>query len=218
MAFGYPVFLELGGRKAVVIGEQAVRDGKVEGLVAAGAAQVIVVAERPARVLDDLEAEHSPYVDVQRRAWRPDDLEGALVVVASSDDDAERAAIAREARARGALVNVMDDVANCDWAAPAIVRRGELAIAISTGGRSPALAKKMRIELEERFGAEWAGVLGVLRSVREETLPHLPDLRVRAARWSEALDLDEAETLLREGRGAELHDRLVSRLLLESEA
>ena len=148
MPFGYPVYLELGGRKAVVIGESAVREGKVEGLLEAGAAHVVVIASRPASRLIELEQEHSPYVAVERRPWRPEDQDGAFVVIASGDQPADRAAIAREARRRGALVNVMDDVPNCDWAAPSVVRRGDLLLAISTGGRSPALAKKIREELE----------------------------------------------------------------------
>ena len=146
MPFGYPVFLELAGRHAVVIGETAVREGKVEGLLAADVGSVTVVAERPAARLESLAA-LDPRVTVERRAWRPADLDGAFVCVASSDDPAERAAVAREARDRGVLVNVMDDIPNCDWAAPSIVRRGELVLAISTGGASPALAKKLRLQL-----------------------------------------------------------------------
>ena len=68
----------------------------------------------------------------------------------------------------------MDDIPNCDWAAPALVRRGELVLAISTGGASPALAKRLRVQLTEEFGEEWSEVLAVLRAVREETLPLLP--------------------------------------------
>ena len=146
MPFGYPVFLELAGRHAVVIGETAVREGKVEGLLAADVGSVTVVAERPAARLESLAA-LDERVTVERRAWRPADLDGAFVCVASSDDPAERAAVAREARDRGVLVNVMDDIPNCDWAAPSIVRRGELVLAISTGGASPALAKKLRLQL-----------------------------------------------------------------------
>jgi precorrin-2 dehydrogenase/sirohydrochlorin ferrochelatase len=189
--FAYPVFLEVAGRRAVVIGSIALRDGKADQLRAAGA----IVEE------------------FAEGAWEPSDLDGAFVCVASSSDPAERDRIAREARARGVLVNVMDDVPNCDFAAPAVVRRGDLAIAISTGGRSPALARVLREELEARFGPEWAEVLDVLRAVREETTPALPDLRARSTRWREALDLDEAETLVREGRADELRRRLTSRLL-----
>ena len=212
MAFGYPVFLELGGRRALVIGESAVREGKVEGLVAAGASAVVVVACGPAARLAMLES-GGARVRVERRAWRPSDLDGMFVCVASSADPQDRDAIAREARAHGVLVNVMDDVPNCDWAAPSIVRRGDLAIAISTGGASPALAKKLREELSEAFGDEWSEVLAVLRRVREDTLPRLPDVRDRASRWAAALDTAEAAELVREGRAAELRDRLRARLL-----
>jgi len=213
MPFAYPVFLELGGRRCVVIGENAVREGKVEGLLAAGAGQVIVIADEPAGQLDALEQEHAPFVAVERREWRPGDLEGAYLCVASDPDAAARAAIAKACRSRAVLVNVMDDIENSDWAAPALVRRGDLVLAISTGGRSPALAKKLRQELEARFGAEWADMLQVLRQVRDETLPDLPDLGERARRWARALDLDEAEELIRDGRNDELADRLRSRLL-----
>jgi precorrin-2 dehydrogenase / sirohydrochlorin ferrochelatase len=191
MPFRYPVFLELQGKRAIVIGSFAVREGKDEQLRAAGA-----------RV--------SVFRDGE---WQPDDLDGAFVCVASSSDAAERRRISREARARGVLVNVMDDVSNCDFAAPAVVRRGDLVLAISTGGRSPALARRLREELEARFGPEWAIVLDILRDVRDATLAQLPDLRERARRWNDALDLDEAEELVRSGRAGELGHRLRERLL-----
>lgn len=212
MSFGYPVSLELGGRTAVVIGADAVRAGKVEGLLDAGCDDVLVIASVPAGRLADLEARDAR-VGIERRGWRPADLDGAAVVVASSDDADERAAIAREARSRGALVNVMDDVANCDWAAPSVLRRGDLVVAISTGGRSPALARKLRQELSERFGPEWIDVVEVLGAVREETRADVPDLQERAKRWERALDLDEAEELARQGQRDELGRRLRRRLL-----
>ncbi len=190
MPFGYPVMLELSGRRVVVIGDDAVRDGKVDALIAGGADDILVLS-----------------------TWEPSDLDGAFLCVAASRDPAERDAIAREARARGVLVNVMDDIPNCDWAAPAVVRRGELVMTVSTGGASPALAKKLRKELEARFGEEWSEVLRVLRAVREETLPLLPDFTTRAARWADALVLDEATRLVREGRADELASRLRARLL-----
>jgi precorrin-2 dehydrogenase/sirohydrochlorin ferrochelatase len=211
MPFGYPVMLELAGRRCVVIGSLAVQEGKVEGLLAAGATDVLVVASSPDARLADLEV--LPEVVVERRAWRADDLNGASLVVASSADAGEREAIAREARCRRALVNVMDDIPNCDWSAPAIVRRGELVLSITTGGASPALAKQLRAALSQEFGEEWSEVVSVLRAVREETMPSLPDFATRAQRWSDALDLDEAARLVREGRSEELASRLRTRLL-----
>jgi precorrin-2 dehydrogenase/sirohydrochlorin ferrochelatase len=106
----------------------------------------------------------------------------------------------------------MDDIPNCDFAAPAVVRRGELVLAISTGGRSPALARKLREELEQRFAAEWAELLEVLREVRGETLGLLPDLPERSRRWNEALNLEEAATLVASGRREELKANLLGRL------
>jgi uroporphyrin-III C-methyltransferase / precorrin-2 dehydrogenase / sirohydrochlorin ferrochelatase len=114
------------------------------------------------------------------------------------------------------LVNVMDDIPNCDWAAPAIVRRGDLVLAISTGGASPVLAKKLRALLAAEFGEEWSEVLAVLRAVRTETMPLLPDLSERAERWAAALDLAEAASLVGSGRGDELRRRLVDRLLTDA--
>jgi len=191
MAFAYPVFLELQGKRAVVIGSVATKEGKDDALRSAGA-EVAVFANG---------------------AWTPEDLDGASVCVASSSDAGERDAIARAARARGVLVNVMDDVPNCDFAAPAIVRRGDLVLAISTGGASPAVARKVREQLERRFGAEWGETLAVISEVRRETLPALGNLRVRANRWRQALDLDEAVELVRTGRADELRRTLIERLL-----
>ena len=191
MPFAYPVFLELSGKRAVVIGAQAVAGGKAAALAAAGAEVTVL----------------------ENGAWSPADLEGAFVCVAHSSDPSERDAIALAARDRGVLVNVMDDVSNCDFAAPAVVRRGDLVLAISTGGRSPALARKLREDLDARFGAEWAEVVEVLREVRQETLSYLPDLRERSRGWNEVLDLEEAATLVSSGRRDELKANLLGRLL-----
>jgi siroheme synthase-like protein len=210
MSFGYPVMLELAGRRCVVIGPQAIHEGKVEGLLAAGADDVLVVEPSLDDRFDDVAG-----VQVERRAWRPDDLEGAFLAVASSDDGAARAAIAREARARNVLVNVVDDIPRCDWAAPAVVRRGDLVLAIGTGGVSPAVARLVRERLQAEFGTEWAELLRVVGDVRRETLPSLPDLAERGRLWRQALDLDEAAGLIREGRGPELRELLHERLLGE---
>jgi precorrin-2 dehydrogenase/sirohydrochlorin ferrochelatase len=196
MAFAYPVFLELKGKRAVVIGSLAVEEGKDDALRSAGA-EVEVFANG---------------------AWTPEDLDAAFICVTSSSDADERDAIAKAARDRGVLVNVMDDVPNCDFAAPAIVRRGDLVLAISTGGASPAVARKVREDLERRFGSEWAETLAVISEVRRETLPVLGDLRVRAKRWRRALDLDEAIELVRTGRAEELRRTLIERLLGEGVA
>jgi precorrin-2 dehydrogenase/sirohydrochlorin ferrochelatase len=189
--FAYPVSLDLVGRTAVVIGEEAVAQGKDRALEEAGA----VVRVR------------------SESDWTPQDLDGAFLCVAASADERTREAVYRAARERGVLVNVMDDVARCDFAAPAVVRRGDLTIAVATGGRSPALARRLRERFEERFGPEWAEALEVLGEVRDETLPLLPDLADRSRRWAGALDLEELAALVRTGRRDEAKARLWARLL-----
>ena len=211
MPFAYPVMLEVAGKRCVVIGDDAVREGKVDALLAAGATDVLVVAEGPTGRLDELE--HTDGVTIERRTWKCQDLNGAFLVLGASRDAGERVALAREARCRNAIVNVIDDIPNCDFAAPSVIRRGELLLAIGTGGASPALSKRIRLELEQRYGPEWAEVVQILRKVREETTPSLPSFRERAERWAAALDPDEAAALVREGRGDELHTVLVERLL-----
>ena len=212
MAFGYPVFLELAGRRAVVVGEFAVQAGKVDGLLTAGAT-VTVVAKGPEAELRRLGGE--PAVTVHRRGYRRGDLEGAFLCVAHATQPGVRAAIAADARAAGVLVNVMDDVPNCDFAAPAIVRRGDLVVAVGTGGRAPALASRLRAELGERFGPEWPELLDLVGEVRTATLGELPDFEDRSRRWRAALDLDELERLVRAGQGDLAAARLRDRLLAE---
>lgn len=211
MSFGYPVMLELAGRRCVVIGAQAIREGKVEGLLAAGADDVLVVDPGVGDRFDAVGG-----VAVERRAWRPADLDGAFLVIASAGDAVARAAIAREARARRALVNMVDDIPNCDWAAPAVVRRGDLVLAIGTGGASPGAARLVRERLEAEFGEEWTEILRIVGGVRRDTIAALPDFAERASRWHDALDLDEAAALVRAGRGDELAARLRDRLLREA--
>lgn len=212
--FGYPVSLELSGRTALVIGEEAVAQGKVQALLAAGAS-VTVVADGPPAALAALESDRR--VTVARRPWRPADLDGVAVCVAASADSGTRAAVCRAARDRGVLVNVMDDPEHCDFAAPAVLRRGDLLIAVSTGGRSPALARRLREELEDRFAGEWAEILDLLAEARAETLDRLPDLAERSRRWQKALDLDELEHLVRGGRRAEARQALLLRLVGEDQ-
>jgi siroheme synthase-like protein len=209
--FGFPVLLELSGRRCVVIGALPIREGKVEALLAGGATDVLVAAVAPEERLESLELLEG--VIVARRAWTTADLAGAFLLIAHDPDPGERARLSHAARAAGVLVNIVDDIPACDWAMPAIVRRGELLIAIGTGGASPALARKVRERLETEYGPEWAEVLRVLREVRTETMPLLPDLAERSRRWREALDPEEAAALVRSGDVDELRNRLVHRLL-----
>ncbi|MFB3738201.1 MAG: bifunctional precorrin-2 dehydrogenase/sirohydrochlorin ferrochelatase [Candidatus Velamenicoccus archaeovorus] len=208
--FAYPVMLEPAGRRCVIVGERAVEEGKLDALLEAGADEVVVLTVGPCARVDALGSDAR--IRAERRRWRPADLDGALLVIGWDPDPRERDRLAAEARARGVLVNVIDDVAGCDFAAPAVVRRGDLVVAIGTGGRSPALARKLRQELGRRFGPGWAELVEVLRDVRASIRPLVQDAAERSRRWNRALDLEEAERLIDQGRAQELRARLIARL------
>ncbi|MGH2706135.1 MAG: siroheme synthase CysG [Actinomycetota bacterium] len=188
MAFGYPVMLELRGRRCVVIGGGGVGEHKARGLLAAGA-DVTVVTDNPSAGLEELERRGA--VSLTRRSYAPGDLAGAFLAIAATDDPAVNAEILREAEERRVLLNAVDDIERCHFAAPSIVRRGDLTISISTGGKAPALAKRLRRRLSAEFGSEWGVLVELLGRVREEALPSRQvSFEVWAERWQHALDHD----------------------------
>ena len=158
-----PMFLKLAGRKCVVVGGGLTAEGKVEGLLACGATLVVVAPELTEK-LASWNAEGR--LTWRRRHFEPSDLENAFLVVAAAREPSLSEAVFREAEARGILCNVVDEPERCHFYYPAIVRRGPLQIAISTGGVSPALAARLRVDLEAQFGPEyerWLEKLGAAR-------------------------------------------------------
>ncbi len=161
----YPVALDLTGRPCVVIGGGPVAERKVRGLLAAGAA-VTVVAPRLTRRLEALAARSR--IRHVARAYEPGDLDGYRLAFAATDGDAVNAAVAREGRRRGVLVNAADDPAHCDFILPAVLRRGPLVVAVATGGASPALAAVVRDRLARSIGREYARLAEAAAGVRRE--------------------------------------------------
>lgn len=158
----FPIFVKLEGRPVLLVGAGPVGESKIGGLLSAGAA-VTVVAPDATAVIRTLAAEGR--IVWHRRVFNPGDLDGITLVVAAVPKDAARSIYA-EAQIRGVLVNSVDDPENCDFYYPAVVNRGDLQIAISTAGHSPALAQRIRIELEQQFGPEytqWVQELGGAR-------------------------------------------------------
>ena len=159
----FPLFLKLDGRVCLVVGGNDEVAGKIPGLLASGA-QVRVLSST---ITDTIRAlvDDGAIGWIQRR-FEPADLDGVTLVVALDDDDAVNERVYREASARGILCNVIDQPERCHFYYPAVVRRGHLQIAISTGGLSPALASSIRCELDEQFDdtyAEWIEALGHAR-------------------------------------------------------
>jgi precorrin-2 dehydrogenase/sirohydrochlorin ferrochelatase len=148
----YPIFLDLSGRRCVVVGGGGVADRKARKLLQARAEVVVISPEVGAEL-------ESVAVEIHRREYREGDLEGAYLAFAATNVRKVNAAVAREAKERGIPVNVADSPSEGDFALPSTLRRGRLQVAVSTGGASPTLARRIRGELEEAFGPEWAGIV-----------------------------------------------------------
>jgi precorrin-2 dehydrogenase/sirohydrochlorin ferrochelatase len=156
----FPVFLKLTGRPCLVVGAGRVGEPKIEGLVTAGATVKVVAPEAT-----DAVAKWARVGKIcwQARRFEPSDLYGVFLVVVATSSRELNDSIYREAQRRGVLCNVVDDPPRCDFYYPAVVSRGKLQIAISTHGQSPALAQRLRRELEQQFGPEyeaWVEALG----------------------------------------------------------
>ena len=160
----FPVFLKLAGRSCLVVGAGKVGESKIEGLVAAGAT-VVVVAPRASETVKGLA--RARQIRWQPRGFQPSDLDGVMLVVVATSDRDLNARVFQEAERRGVLANVVDDPPHCDFYYPSVVRRGDLQIAVSTNGQSPALAQRLRRELERQVPVEyeaWVAELGQKRA------------------------------------------------------
>jgi precorrin-2 dehydrogenase/sirohydrochlorin ferrochelatase len=190
--FTYPIMLDLTGRRALVVGGGKVALRKAQALADAGARVRVVAPEfLPAFAADArLECIREPYAARH--------MEGVFLAVAATDDEAVNARVAADARAAGALVNVVDRPALCDFIVPSVVERGRLVLAISTGGAAPSLARRLRERLEEEFGPEYATLLDALGEVRERyKSSDLPEAVRR--RLFERLTEDDIVAAAREG-------------------
>jgi precorrin-2 dehydrogenase/sirohydrochlorin ferrochelatase len=195
----FPAFLELRGRTAVVIGGGDVALRKVESLLAAGAA-VKVIAPHLDRGLEALVAQGR--VSLERREYRFGDLEGALLVVAATSDPEVNRAVAAEAGNRNLLLNVVDAPELCSFIVPSVIRRDELTVAISTGGMSPALAKRLRQKLEEVLVPEYGPFLQLLGTLRSKIRRELPLHAQREAFWAEVVNSDAFDIFRSKGEEA----------------
>jgi len=159
----HPVFLDLRGRSCVVVGGGAVAQQKVQSLLDAGA-RVTVVSPSLVDALERLAATHE--IVHHARAYRRGDLDAAALAYVAVDDETIQAAVAADAAASGVPVNVVDVPRLCTFISPAVVRRDPVMVAISTGGASPALARRLREELEERVGHEYGVAAMILARLR----------------------------------------------------
>src|SRR5258705_5674585 len=179
----YPVALDLRDRLCLVVGGGPVAEAKVEGLLAAGA-RVTVVSPEITEALTAWAIEGSIIHRPNRH--RPDDLDGQQLVFSASDQREVTESVSAEARRRGLWVNAADDPAFCDFLLPSVLQRGRLQVAVSTGGASPALAARVRRDLEAYFTPEYEDLVELAAEVRREV--RASGRRADAAAWRAAFD------------------------------
>jgi len=161
----YPVLLDIAGKSCVVVGGGSVAERKVKGLLESGAV-VRVVSPEVTEELAGLAARGA--IEWRRKTYGDADLEGALLVFAATNRKDVQEMVARSAEAEGRLLNVADDPQRCTFHVPATVRRGALTLSVSTGGRSPAVAARIRRNLETEFGPEYETLLQIMAQVRQQ--------------------------------------------------
>jgi precorrin-2 dehydrogenase/sirohydrochlorin ferrochelatase len=174
----FPIFLKMTGRACLVVGAGSVGEAKIRSLILTGASvQVVAPRATPAVV----EWADSGRIRWEARTFVPTHLDGMFLVIAATSSVEVNDLVFREARRRGVLSNVVDDPVRCDFYYPAVVRRGSLQIAVSTGGQSPALAQRLRRELENQFAPEYADWVEHLGQERKELLARVthPEYRRR---------------------------------------
>jgi precorrin-2 dehydrogenase/sirohydrochlorin ferrochelatase len=203
----YPIFLDIRTKPVVVAGGGEVALRKVEGLVEAGAEVTVISPVLHPELTALLEQGRIRHI---ARPYRAGDMEGYSLAFVATDEGASNAAVAAEGRDRGVWVNAVDDPKRCDFITPAVLRRGQLTLAISTSGGSPAAARKIREELEHLVTEEYWPLLEVAAEVRQGLRKR--GVKVGAQSWNAALDGDFRQ-LLREGRRAEAKARLLTALL-----
>jgi len=188
----YPLFLDITNRHCVVIGGGKVAERKVLRLLNCGA-RVTVISPHLTVALEALY--RAGKIEVLRQTYDPTLLKGAFLAIAATCDSEINEQIFRDSRHENVLVNIVDDPKRCDFILPSILERGNLSIAISTAGKSPTLARKIRQELAEKFGPEYATLLEILGNIRERYRELEPDEQKRRKTYGRLLDSDLLEAI-----------------------
>jgi siroheme synthase-like protein len=201
---GYPIFLVgLDQKKTVVIGGTHEAEGRIAGLLEVGA-NITVIAPRATEQIYAWAEEGR--ITWLRRDYQPGDLDGADMIIAERRSPEDNAEI-WEATPRSALINIMDDVPHCNFIAGSVVRQGDLTVAISTNGKAPAVAVRLRERLERELGDEYAEMLELFGRLRASMAEVYPDLKQRRLLWYQLVDSDILDLL-----GAGERDRAVQRI------
>lgn len=192
----YPVNLQIDGRRCAVVGGGSVAERKVVSLVGTGACVTVFSPELTVCLAEMAASGQIVHVD---RPYSQGDLENYFIVICATDNRDINRQAAEEARRAGALVNVADDPEACDFTVPAQVVRGDVLFTVSTGGKSPALARRLREELAGRYGPEYGKYLELVAKARDEIRTRLATSRDREQFWRDTIDNDIL-ALLQQGK------------------
>lgn len=188
----FPIYLEMRGRRCLVIGGGAVAERKIAHLLEAGA-EVTVISPNASENVARWSKNNS--IQLEARCYQNGDLDGYELAFVATDDDRVNASVYQEGKSRGVWVNAADDPAHCDFILPSVLRRGDLTVAVSSGGQSPALARTIREELEIYFSREYEQLAQLAAETRAEL--HRRALHVPFETWRRALSGDVRQFLMR---------------------
>lgn len=203
----YPIFLNLQGKRCVVVGGGQVAHRKVKMLLEGGA-NVFVISPNPHPEIKRLSKRKA--IHLIQRDYKAGDIKDAVVTLACTDVKDVNRKVADEAKKAEVLVNVADDPERSDFITPSFFKRGNLTVAVSTAGVSPAYARKIRTKLQKSFGEEYASLLSLIGEVRSKLKEK--GYRVGTEAWQEALDLDLLIQLVRSGHRKEAKAILLTKL------
>jgi len=202
----YPVFIEMDQRPGIVIGGGVVAERKVEGLLSNGAIVMVIspaLTERLASLAQEGKIRHLA------RKYQVGDLQGYEIAFVATDDRETNAAVFREGREQGVWINAADNPSHCDFILPSVLRRGDLVVAVATGGSSPALSRAIREELEAYFTEDYAMLAEIAAEVRLKLRER--SVTPTAEAWQKALNGD-LRRLIKEGKREEAKVYLLKRL------
>ena len=206
----YPIFVEARGRRVIVIGGGHVGAEKVRGLLAADADVTVVSPELNEELRAHRDAGRIRHI--AREYMEPDLDDGYEFIMVATDDGAINAEVAAAGKRRGIWVNAADDPKNCDFILPSVVRKGKITLAASTSGSSPALARRLREELEAYLTEDMPALADLLAEVRQDVRKR--GIKIDSDTWQDAID-EQLRVLLAQRKYVQARARLMERLGIE---
>ena len=190
----YPVYIQMREQPCIVIGGGKIAEGKIDGLLAVEAKVTVISPDLTPHLHDLVKQNLITYIP---RTYQHGDLTDALLVICATDQAEINHQVWQEASANHQLVNVVDDTPRCNFIAASILRKGDLTIAISTAGKAPALAVRLKERLQRELGPEYERFLELAGELREPIAKHVPDFETRKALWYQLVDSEILDVLAR---------------------